>query len=673
MKYNWKYSGYFYYWLLSPFYFLLFISLFSYLFILLFHWFKINPGSDLFYYGFIITASVFLTSYCTKIDISSSNGIVQKTKYNYFVFTVSGIMILAFMLFFTLKYPFPPIFNIHSYVTLDLASHYENSFLLPFLGIKKMITIAAQSNLYSQLNIVGFILGLFNPIFSEKIQYIIFSNMLSQIIFLSSGLFILSVIKNQNPINIVAPFIFICIVLSIPPLYEVFIKYISSDLYVIFCSVGVLIFSIKAYNLGQLHLLLFIIAFSNILRAYFALICLIFFVFFNIYYFISKKQDYLLKLRNLFKTKLNLLFLAFCFLLSISWFITLFESYNIITPDFRSLLLYEAQSTDLSKELIEKYSTALISSNVFEQNSFRELINGIINTNIYYKTFNPIQGANNNLFYNILKFIFSTPVVLTLVLTLFFIASKYLIFSKKKYNSEVIICYLWLLSIIITWILLYNSPYPIIKIFVGGIPAIALIITFYLIDRYSAKAKQNHFIKIIILYFLFSFIFNNSSNTFESMLPVNQQISIHDKDFFNKYGNKDGIIDIFRKYKINNEEIIWIVRPEHGGFISYFIDDEKIWNRKWYENLNYNALHNTSDFQKIIKYLKKNNIGYILCMGKDSFERFYKKPFKRILAYDSNIFSIINKKNQYFDLIFSEKPDKGTELKIYKIKDDITF
>ena len=165
MKYNWKYSGYFYYWLLSPFYFLLFISLFSYLFILLFHWFKINPGSDLFYYGFIITASVFLTSYCTKIDISSSNGIVQKTKYNYFVFTVSGIMILAFMLFFTLKYPFPPIFNIHSYVTLDLASHYENSFLLPFLGIKKMITIAAQSNLYSQLNIVGFILGLFNPIF----------------------------------------------------------------------------------------------------------------------------------------------------------------------------------------------------------------------------------------------------------------------------------------------------------------------------------------------------------------------------------------------------------------------------------------------------------------------------------------------------------------------------
>jgi len=648
-----------------PFFFILYLSLFCYLFIIFsnyFHFFSI-PG--IYYYKKIILLIALFAGCISAISKSKPNNfsILKVRKENLFILLLA-ICFFGYLIILTIFKPYPPIFNIHSYSALDLGYYYQQNSRLPFFDVNKMITIAAQSNLYSQLNIFGFILSAFDLFKLDKLDYIISSNLLSQFIFIASALFVSSLFEKNKLLAFMS---LILIILSLPPLYEVFIKYPSSDVFSLFCSSGILVFSIKAFKEKKIHFLILLIAFSNILRTYFALIAFIFFLLFNFFYYLKKRREYIIIVKKLFNKKINVLFILFSFFISISWFNTLYSNYGVINPDFRKILSFNDNYELDQKSMIEDYSTALISSNLFEKNSLNELSNSILNTNIYYKTFQKTENHYNSSFINtLLKYIFSTPVIFLALIILFFISCRHLLI-KKRYQNEIKISILWLLSVSISWLALFNSPYPIVKILLVGLPAFAIVITLFFIDIYDKKIFSNYFIKLIFVFFLSSFLFNNnlySSNYINSK----SEISKPENDFFEKYGNKKSVLNFFSEYNIDNSEIIWMIRPEHGGFISFFIDDIRLWDRKWYENPDFNDIHIAVSYNQIFDYLKKEKISYLISMKDQSLKRFYYDPFNTILGYENKIISLLNDNDVLLEKIFEETVNKGLELSIYRIK-----
>ena len=268
----------------------------------------------------------------------------------------------------------------HAYNILDTAKYFIQDLSLPFFNSEDMVPIAVQTNLYPQASIFSFLLSFFNFTSLPQHLYIGTANLISITLYFLSFLALLIIIDKKK-LRIISIMLFLVLPFGIPTLYEVFIKHPSSDSFVFFMSSSIIALAIYFLRTEDFKPLVFFISFSVVIRYYTALTSLIFILLLIVLAFFIRKQFFFRVIKSL-KSKNNIVFLIFCFLISLSWPITTYHKYSIITPDFSSL-----NQIGLNENLNSKYSRALISSNVAESSSTQELKNSIINNNIYYKTF----------------------------------------------------------------------------------------------------------------------------------------------------------------------------------------------------------------------------------------------------------------------------------------------
>jgi len=257
--------------------------------------------------------------------------------------------------------PFPPIFNIHAYNTLDLANYFSEYKNIPFIEPASLVPSAAHASMYPQQIIHAYILSLFNisSIDSNSINIII-SNITTISFFLIAGIILLPLLKY----DILYIILFISIILGIPPIFEVFVKYASSDVFTILVSSVIIYSSIYFLKTSKTYLLLFIIAFSNILRIYFAIICLLFLFLLSLYLFIFFKKEFFSVLKTYFSKKLNIAFIILCLMISSSWFFTFYHKYESIPPDFTNVGLFSNKSLTDEQKLAGDFSYKISKSNV---------------------------------------------------------------------------------------------------------------------------------------------------------------------------------------------------------------------------------------------------------------------------------------------------------------------
>lgn len=571
-----------------------------------------------------------------------------------FIF-LSGILINV------LTMPFPPIFNIHAFNMLDLGKYFIENCKLPFFDSKLMVSISVQSNLYPQQSIFAYFLALFDIKPIETYPYLLFSNFMSIIFYFLAMLPAIMIFRN----NYRRALVFIIIPFAIPPIYEVFIKYPSSDLFVIFCSTSILASANHYLKNGDPRLLLFFLSFSLVLRLYFALVCIIFTALFILYlwnrnYWFFKKTT-----KEFLAFKRGWVYIIFCLIVSTSWFLTTYKEYKVLLPGFTSIELLGNNSTNLTEKLNSDYFSALINSNVKESNSFEELKNSIVTNDIYYKTYKNKKLLTG--WTKIPNIIFSTPIFLLL----FFSIIIELIRRKKKifFTDEVnALSLIWGFSIILSWFIMNKSDYPIVKIFLMGVPSVSLILAHNQLKwQWSNKLINSNL--LIICFCVFSFYFHNIAVPFISFSNnVQESKSINERSFKQQYGNKIDFIEFVKENKINDKNILWVVRAEHGGIISFFVDNRHFWERNWYDSPRFHSIHTAPTDEELKKNLLKENIQYIVSTDNESLKRFFIDPFKNNLGYNEILLELLEQnESNFLKPVFIEEFNRGLEFRVFKI------
>ncbi|MBF0363789.1 MAG: hypothetical protein HQK49_22405 [Oligoflexia bacterium] len=110
----------------------------------------------------------------------------------------------------------------------------------------------------------------------------------------------------------------------------------------------------------------------------------------------------------------------------------------------------------------------------------------------------------------------------------------------------------------------------------------------------------------------------------------------------------------------------FLIRGEHGGFISYFIGKNYIWEYNWYENPIFKELHEIEDGDEVLSYLKTKNIKYVISMDKSELVRFYQNAFRKTNPlFKETLVKMIIEDDKRLVLLNEEKKEKGLELKLY--------
>ena len=577
-----------------------------------------------------------------------------------------GVVIITAAVISVILMPYPPIFNIHAYNILDLGKYFLENSSLPFFNSESMVSISVQTNLYPQHSIFAFILAIIGISDTGSLAYFTKANLTSIFFFFASLLpaFILFD-KNTNVIFSIG--IFFLAMLSIPPLFEVFIKYPTSDTFVIFTSTAVMASTLIFLKTGKLKLLFFIIAFSLVLRLYFAIICFVFIVLLFSFLLFKDSHLFIYYVKGFFSKKKNILFFLFCLTISVSWFYTSYNEYRIFLPDFKNIGLISNSDLTQVERLNRDYSGAIIDQNVLEENSLKELTNSILTKDIYYKTFEN-KVSKKNVFINICENIFSTVIILfaTLSFIVFSLVKRKTTFFMDNTN---IVCILWGSAVIISWILFYDSSYSLVKIFFFGVPAMSVLLAKNITEITKNNKHQYLLLTTVIGYLCFSFIFHN---LIKPIYEIQQLDVINEgyqqSHFITQYGDKRELLKFLERNKIENENILWVVRAEHGGIISYFVDDKHFWERNWYDSPQFHELHIANNEKELMKTLKEKDINYIIAMNDKGINRFFRNVFKKTLYYPEILLDLIqNNPKKLLKKIFREKERRGLELIIFKV------
>ncbi len=602
---------------------------------------------------FLFSKKEFLIS--NKIKFSEKNRSPTYIK-------LIALCLLASIIYSAISMPFPPIFNIHGYNALDLGRYFSDYSQLPFLEQFKLMPVSVISSLSTTEIIIGYILKYFFIFTGNNNYYFIFANLLALFFFLAS-IFPIMLLNTKKPLSSILGFLLI--ILSIPVLYEPFIKYPNSDHFTIFYSTTLIILTLRFIVTKKIHFIIFILSIAIILRNYLAAIALLFICLFFIYQFLTNKKFLLGSILKFFKYKKNLAFLSLCIIISLSWPLTMYSQYNSLDTTFKKVGL-NSDNKSFNDNLADQYLQIHLAGNQVESNKLEEIIKSVTTSDIYYKTYSKPLNIDNVL-YKFLLIIFSTPSILLMI---FFISIKSLLIAfiyNKKYKELIIVSILWIVSCFGVWILYQNSNYPLIKLIIPAVPAVALI-NFPIFDNklfYKKNKKVNsNTIYFILLFFFSSFIFNNIIKPKALAQKIDNIDNAH-PDFLYKYGYKYKLLQYIKQNNINPKSILWIVRGEHGGFLPYFIYENNLWEHKWYDDPSFSNLFFANKPEDVVNMLNENGIKYIISMNEKEIQRFLLKGYLNNGISSKFIEMIINK-SKLFKKVFYEKKYRGLELDIYE-------
>ena len=357
--------------------------------------------------------------------------------------------------------------------------------------------------------------------------------------------------------------------------------------------------------------------------------------------------------------KTRKLYILLCLLITISWAITLQNEYGILTPNFVSSSPFGADFLDEASLHRKVISEGIFSTGSPDGGSIELLFESIFSNSIYSNTFQE-HSLNNK--YQILIFIKSflnSPLFIAILMVTLSVMFIRLIKNHTSKSTELIVSFIWILSCSIAWLIMKDGTYSwsAIKIFYVMLPACALIFSIFVseLNQKQSWIKNSIYSLCLISFFIHNVFFEkiNINNSYRS-------------EFVYKYGFKRELIDTLNEKDINKNEVLWIIRGEHGSFLPFLWNKGHYWEYKWYDSGSFYDLHNAKNELEILESLNKHHIKYILTSSKEELQKYYLTPYSKSYP-EKLIYDLVNENHKYLKILYEEKKYKGLEMKLYEI------
>ncbi|MBF0361943.1 MAG: hypothetical protein HQK49_13085 [Oligoflexia bacterium] len=606
------------------------------------------------YHPTILVAVLCMPIFFFRIDSCH----VGKPRIAFDIETLSIILILIFFLYFSYWFPFTPIFNMDHYAIMDLSRYFANNKILPPWTTENLFPTATRTIIYPQNIIMAFWGSINYWVYHDDIFLIKSTNIICWI-YLANALLIVKRLTMNNK----RVLFFLVMLLSVPHWFSAFGKTFVSDTFQVFYSIFFMFLIIETFiekKYKLIPLVLMLVGISVYIRIF---LCgyFVFFLgltFFTMYFGHKNFTSSLIS-KYILSTR-NIACFLIAFIILISWPMTMWFKYdNPMMPHSSSVANFRY---NLANEL-DVFNNAMMNANYINESRFEQIKNALTKRNIYYKTYTQNDGN-------------STPVkIQTLLSSYLFLITATVIsvfvfynmfFRNRKNKMKLMFFATWTIIPIFLWFFL-DKKMATVKYFISSIPAWCMWITCGLSGKLKGKYYKIFWPIVLVLIIRLSLI---------EIIP---KLEVLKKDgpfpnwetvFRAEYFNKIDFIKQCRYHKVDTKNSILLLRGEHGGFITYFLGKQHIWEYNWYENPIFKGLHEAKSREEIISYLKVKQIKYIVSMNEPELNRFYLDAFtKTSSVFKEILVSMIIKGDKRFVSLYKEEKAKGLELELIEIKD----
>jgi hypothetical protein len=545
-------------------------------------------------------------------------------------------------------FPFPPIFNIHSYSIYALADYFREGTRLPFFEKEQLMPI--YTYIYPQIIQLAFIQKWVHQLILGVEARFGWGNLISIFFSVVSVLSVAQMLGKRAGWGLA---FFLGFVLALPHCFDVFVKYPGSDSYTLLLATAFLVEAMRAIRTGNFNRIFFLAALSMVLRIYFVGVVGLFAV---ICAALSKATRG--ALMKLVATPRNFLpGLGLALVVAVPWFGINYSKYGSVTSHIANSAHSVAELPE-REQWIGRFVKADMAGQVAEKNALEELVNGITAKSIYYKTFREKVGERP-VVVRLLSSVFSSAGMLLVATALVLLALIRAWRKRSEYEELLAVHVSWFVACCLGWFLLSltKPEFPIVKILLLAVPAIAIPLAVVLneADRRS---------KTLLMFLVLGFTWNVAL----APLANSGSSTIGKGDFQEKYGHKSQILEYLDQQQAKREEVLWMVRAEHGGFLPYFWSQGFLWEYQWYVRPELLSVHQAVNQKDVALALADRGIRYIVAMNAEELDRFVLKGFRKGLGLPELLVDMLLQENQYVSRVFQEPESKGLELSVYRVE-----
>lgn len=536
-------------------------------------------------------------------------------------------------------YPYFPIFHVHSFGVLDGARWISKTGELPWLPLAQMAPSSVFVTTYPAHLLLSLWGSFFPSLLGDLPQAAMLLNIVTILLFILSAYSAYSILLETGAARN-ATWGFFFLMMSLPPFFEVFLKYPGGDLFVFPFIFWVLAFSAIVRKTGRgLSHLMAVVGLAIALRIYLLPVL-------GVLVLASLFWNRLRQGLTLLRQPQSMAWIFAGGLLAASWSAIYYFHYGALWNDFGAILFPKTRLEILARS----FRRATNLSQVLEGTAWKETLKGLTANSIYYKTY-AVPHLLNGVAESI-NALLSTPLYFLCVGALGIISLK----RRKKLSDLDYALFALAGGVCLTVAVLNRSHFPMIKVVAMAAVAYVWVLTI----RFERNAKNLARLTTLCASIL------ALSLAWQHVIVPSVEVHAAGSDFKRKYGNKAEFAHELQRLGVTPKNSLWIVRAEHGGFLPLLLDGH-LWDYLWYDSPTLEDLHSAKDISELRQVLQRRGIRFVVGMNEQETSRFFGNPFGTQLGYPEVLLQEIRKPNRLLKTVAIEKPSRGLELTAFEL------